>query len=407
MSQWLQQTAPGAPGPNAPNTTFFSVNTPTNPATVPDWLVHLDRPLVSPMELLNVSGFKPHELTQQFIDVNGKKGDGLGDGHVAPWQDQNMRLYRLLEFLRVKNITPGVAPLGRVPGKININTLDPNATQVFEALCDSEPGNSFFNIAPGGDLYVDQLFGALIAARNQNGPFIGMAQGAYPAGGTDPQFLSPPFGNPNGAGLANTLLGAGLQTSAANRYQQMELLNKIYNNVTTRSNVFAVWLTVGFFQVTNDTTLPVQLGPEVNAAQGRAIRHHMFAIVDRTQIQTFSTTTAAAIGPGNGLSITPATPNPVSDPRTGRPWQIQAGTTLVYDPGVFNFTPGPNNPAPNPNLPNEETVVVQNVAGVLVANFQYPHNKGAIVISRGNPGPWTKYDPALDGQVVPYWVIID
>ena len=51
------------------------------------WLVHLDRPLISPVELLNVSAFKPHELTQQFIERE-RYAHGL-TGHVAPWTDQN------------------------------------------------------------------------------------------------------------------------------------------------------------------------------------------------------------------------------------------------------------------------------------------------------------------------------
>src|SRR5205823_14201206 len=78
---------PAPPLADQPQHTFFRHNAETadpasvvwdNPITISSlkplhtldtflWLQHADRPLISPMELLNVSMFKPHELTQQFI----------------------------------------------------------------------------------------------------------------------------------------------------------------------------------------------------------------------------------------------------------------------------------------------------------------------------------------------------
>src|SRR5207248_1389334 len=57
-----QDPAPALAG--QPQHTFFAHNLPREDAF--HWLVHLDRPPVSPVELLHVSACKPHQLTQMF-----------------------------------------------------------------------------------------------------------------------------------------------------------------------------------------------------------------------------------------------------------------------------------------------------------------------------------------------------
>jgi hypothetical protein len=216
------------------------------------------------------------------------------------------------------------------------------------------------------------------------------------------------------------------------------MLNKLFNNLTTRSNVFAVWVTVGFFDVTDDTVRPVKLGAEVGKAEGRNVRHRMFAIIDRTNLQVWPTVdptsptgvytvqsksdittikdpvtgnplkwtivskpTGAALewnlwlsGAPNpaliGVRAVPTTPLP-SNPYTQRQWVIQPGSVLTIDP----------------DTDNEETVTVQGTPTAPTVTFTRQHANGAVVISRGNPGPWPRYDPRKDPGVVPYFAIID
>jgi hypothetical protein len=302
--------------------TFGLANTPAPFSGHYDWLVHLDRQLISSMELLHVSGYQTYQLTQQFIRGNDLTQPNLKFQHYVPWFDQDLvganpaqshRLYRIFELLYTHSwatgvnpplpasgIDPGLdAPPGlRYPGKININTIwDP---EIFAALCDGQPaGNnnpSFFS-----DADVAAIYKQMIAQRTPNGvpgltdrPFWGLASG----------LSVPDRQNPRGRSIEDTLLrsfnGAGgaqrlfqptipaVTNAGSHPYAQYQLLTKIYNQLTTRSNVFAVWVTVGFFQVMDDTTRPVKLGPEIGRVENQHIRHRLFAIVDRSVLTSFT-----------------------------------------------------------------------------------------------------------------------
>jgi hypothetical protein len=391
-----------------PQHTFFQHNadstTPGPNLRVPpkdyppfEWLVHLDRQLISPMELLHVSSFKPHELTQQF-----RTGDTVEQkfNHRAPWLDEDLvgssmpqshRLYRALEFLgthsrilgmmsaattslqalpspgagqqvsprsmsgttanggtwrievgrtlvvdagspseevvRVKATGPTwftadflkshgpgftIVPTTvseRIPGKINLNTVWDEET--FAALCDPNSSNGLNEGA------VRDIFTQLRASRTVEGekpgpkdrPFRGLTAGLSQAGYSESwlQDTLLRFKNPGDPHRSPILAGRDRD----HPYQTFELLTKIFNNVTVRSNVFAVWLTVGFFEVTDDTTRPIKLGAEVGRAEGRNVRHRMFAIVDRSVLTG---------NPG---------PQPRFDPRA-RPRGYSTGMVVPY-----------------------------------------------------------------------------
>ena len=62
-----------------------------------------------------------------------------------------------------------------------------------------------------------------------------------------------------------------------NSYFRYQGLQRIENLVTNRSNVFAIWITVGYFEVDKKG-----LGLEIGTDTGDIKRHRAFYIVDRT-----------------------------------------------------------------------------------------------------------------------------
>jgi hypothetical protein len=511
----------GAP-PNYPEV-YIDPNT-NMPAARPfDWLVHLDRQLISPMELLHVSAYRPHELTARF-------STGLGQSHNHALHNilfnNDRRLYRAFEYLTtsdrfqvlstsglelrtaapiavprdamnnplpapwyatfaINGGTSGITPSGtrwaikpgdtliidedgptanlatdgqenvvvqsvdantvtagpffnlrdgnniraattkvrlaqiehRLPGKININTV--RNAEILLALAAASGSNNF------SDADVMAAFNDLIRLRDGDTmlglpqrPFASLTTGNIPAG---TQY-------PNGAGIADTILRPAtdaqkktlfhVRTNAATSaelkhpYQQYELLTKLFNHLTTRSNVFAVWVTVGFFEVTDTSSRPVKLGAEIGKSEGRNVRHRMFAIVDRSNVPlplpiARATADLPALPPNTSpipsraLNVTFANnpmvlPSPFTDMTWS--WSIEPGSYVVVDPGTAN----------------EEIVAIQSITrvspgniGSITAQFAKGHSNGAQVIIPGNPGPRTTLDLRGNKAIVPYFSIID
>ncbi len=440
-----------------PKHTFFQHNNPRNPSF--DWLVHLDRPLVSPMELLHVSGFRPFELTQRFI-YNTPAG-AVRFGHRAPWEQQDARIYRFLEFLDTGYRAAGVDYDGPLPGKINLNTIWDE--EVFQALCDHVANLSCYNAgdvatifqkvarsrAPGDMAAVPPVPPGTFSKMDR--PFRSLAMGAYP--GADQQFPGkgiddtilrpeptvppPPPGSP-----VRRLFEVSPSTAPNDHpFLRFELLQKIFNNITTRSNVFAVWVTVAFFEVEDtdaagNLVLPVKIKTEIGRAEGRHVRHRFFAIVDRSALAVpyLTQTTAQA-----GITTNQVTVAAVS------------GTTTLPAPWNVKMSWGPLAATTPPTLPLQlqisgvgldinsqvgvytETITVGSVAGTtlnLAAPLQHTYNPGAFILPLGiaqgaqppslvppsagnghfrvlgNPGPQPEFDHRKNTAVVLHYSVI-
>jgi hypothetical protein len=413
-----QQAAqqPAKPTPGQPKHTFFAINEPrTDPF---DWLVLLNRQIISTMELLQVPATKPHELTQRFMSRDNN-GNLVKFDHRAPWFDEKARIYRALEFLEGGNRYQWSPIGGRTVGRINLNTVWDIET--FQALCDRQDINFFTDAA------VANIFRRMLQSRTPGGipgvgadrPFRGLATPVVPPG--DAQY-------PLGSGIDDTFLRAHpqdpnrhlfepdpnfnnneLQPEARDHpYLKDELMTKIFTNTTTRSNVFAVWLTVGFFEVKDEPPArPPRLGTEIGRAEGRHIRHRMFAIVDRSNltVQTDHYTGKSAPGPRpyflesclkcHNDKCTVGTTSTGS--YEGVAWKIKPGDSLSLDVGVRQ---------------EWATVSVANGTAVDFLNQACkPHRPGFAVSNAvlGNPGPQPRWDMRQWNatNIVRYFSLID
>jgi hypothetical protein len=441
---------PVAGNPPQPMNTFFRHNgqeaapplnaTPAQTLQSPfDWLVHLDRPLISPMELLHVSAYRPHLLTHQFVTttVAGGVVTQKKFRHYARWADNTTRLYRFFEFVRTRDYANGTSQPSRVPGSININTVwEP---EILSALLnDSTLGPALYaNLMArrSPSALTNGLIGPtdlhLAAAQVPAGyggldrPFRSLATGytpATPAGPTGGQY-------PNGTGVENTILSPAVLgkgpfaarlldvPGATHPYMQRQALTKMFNNLTTRSNTFAVYVTVGFFEVRDDSVRPVKLGAEIGRSENRHVRHRMFALVDRSDMRriTLGLIPDNGVGVFAGVEEVVRVPPPFSElgqanltmtTNAGNKFVVEVGDELVLEPNTANeeiVKVTKTDPANTPPLfyfmsrRNHLMAIDPTTGQPIPITFTF----------RGNPGPWASYNPRLDKSVVPHFSVID
>jgi hypothetical protein len=366
--------------------------TPQNPNPFP-WLTHLDRPFMSPFELLTVPSSSPSRLCSEFspgfpltaafpadctpypanaMDIQSLRrpfGHLLNFFHSVqvnpPATIESPQLYRLLDYVEVPSPYAGTQrwynptagnfsaaglyrpPFNHIsrfrdPGRLNINTIF-DADIWKSAMGDLNPGAapndpSIFFSATGAatpisaTLFADKVFrsrqgygllGQLLPVTGPNGlpafsgfptyfahPFratdsadqmpavFGMRKTAPVEAGflrPDPDTIPPNSMAGNPQPLFNRNSDNPWDHTDRNAYFRYQALQKLGNTFTTHSNVYAVWMTVGYFEVEDnrplaagpvviDTAHPdgLRLGAEIGSDSGEIARHRMFCIIDRS-----------------------------------------------------------------------------------------------------------------------------
>ncbi len=278
-----------------------------------EWLVHHDRKLITELELLQVSGCKPHEVLHYFVTSMTGQMDPVvqptqKQHHVAPWTQNMANLARGLEMLTVKPWMYGIPLGGRQPGRVNVNTIWHQ--NVLQAV--SDPQNGQNTPSNNGNLFtptdVNNTWTKLLAngstfSRTPGYPNVGNTFDEVPTPGSDRPIKSFGVGAYTGAAIAqqdDNLLRldstAGVNQPAVfindmarapHAMQQSEMLRKSMNNLTTVSDTYMVVFTIGYFEIrspaSNARYMPV-LGREVFNEIPGDLRVKYAAVIDRSML---------------------------------------------------------------------------------------------------------------------------
>ncbi len=277
------------------------------------WLTWNNRPYVSHLELTNVPFSSPENLTADFTTrVNGDPytaavgGNPLKSkfGHLLNFygfdQTANPMLgnfYQLLDFLEVPSRYVGTEqwlnpqnvvgnnflnPFDfvshyRYPGKINLNTI-PNESVYNVLMGDYATGSN--GVLRYGDFRDSRWRDDSDPSTSDFfRPYRNSTEGNLVAEGV------PVEENVDCGLLRRNASGAPLfEADSTDAYFQNAMRQRLGNLATTRSSVFAIWITVGYFEVDENGDLMdvASGGVEIGADTGGATRNRGFFIFDRS-----------------------------------------------------------------------------------------------------------------------------
>jgi hypothetical protein len=321
-----------------------------DPAQPFPWLTWNNRPYVSPLELMQVPWVPSSQLLLKFT-VAAAGDDPYTDpskpfSHLTNFfvsgasGTPDEELHRVLEYLRVPSPFVGTEiwanptaasgnpgthsfhpPFNQIsayrePGRINLNTI--YTPEVFYGLMAGYPGMATYTCwstfaqsrrIEGGDVlaltsgFPTEFPRPFRSYTGWNLTPSAAVPGMKPTHEIDCTLLrsDPPVGG-NQPLFQYTPSTAEFNNGNHNPYFRYQSLQRLGNLVTTRSNVYAVWITVGYFEVTprptdrkhsdgSDWTAAqyqavypdgYQLGRELGMDTGEIERHRAFYIFDRT-----------------------------------------------------------------------------------------------------------------------------
>jgi len=302
------------------------------------WLTWNNRPFVSHLELMLVPSWHSSKLLHKYNlainSINPYKNywepfphmiSFFSESSSIPPKPPNWKVYRLLDYLHVPSRFVGTAiqanptsavggtghsfhppfnriPTYREPGKINLNTIF--SKTVWDGLMNGA--------------HTDATWEKFVSSRRGYGATDDMVS----LGSSMPTRFVRPFRSAAGAELvplanmvpnreidATLLRSDEIDPATAsdtplfvfssnnayndtdrNPYFRYQGLQRLGNLVTTRSNVYSIWITVGYFEVEeapiwyDPAIYPdgYRLGAEFGSDTGEIQRHRAFYMIDRT-----------------------------------------------------------------------------------------------------------------------------